>query len=262
MATAPGIPPALAPPSTRRVERRRFKLSDGAATTVHVVRMRRAVTRVGVIALPRPRQLLAWCREEGVDDAIVGGFFIRPNGKPLGELRIDGRRVASQAFEAPWAARRSCVLSARDGIALVPRGELPPDPAGDLLQAGPLLCRGARNLIELTDDPEGFSAGSADFDSDITRGRYPRAGLGICADEIVAVACDGRDADESGLSMSEFADCMISLGAESAINLDGGGSTSLVHDGSLLNTPREEHGIPLPGGREISTALVFQTVTG
>ena len=41
------------------------------------------------------------------------------------------------------------------------------------------------------------------------------------------------------------------------INLDGGGSTSLVCGGRLRNRPRAEHGVRLPGGRPISTALVF-----
>jgi len=44
----------------------------------------------------------------------------------------------------------------------------------------------------------------------------------------------------------------------SAINLDGGGSTSLVCAGRLRNRPREAHGIVLPGGRAVSTALVFR----
>ena len=41
---------------------------------------------------------------------------------------------------------------------------------------------------------------------------------------------------------------MIDLGADEAINLDGGGSASLVLGGGLRNRPREEHGIE-PGGR-------------
>ena len=40
---------------------------------------------------------------------------------------------------------------------------------------------------------------------------------------------------------------MSDLGAVDAINLDGGGSASLVVGGKLVNTPREEHGIVIPG---------------
>jgi exopolysaccharide biosynthesis protein len=71
------------------------------------------------------------------------------------------------------------------------------------------------------------------------------------------VVCDGRGNDDSGMTLGELASLMVELGAESAINLDGGGSTSLVRDGRLVNRPREEHGLDLPAGRPVSTALVF-----
>jgi exopolysaccharide biosynthesis protein len=57
--------------------------------------------------------------------------------------------------------------------------------------------------------------------------------------------------------MGEMAEALVALGAVRAINLDGGGSTSLVCGGRLRNRPREEHGIALPGGRPVSTALVL-----
>ena len=57
--------------------------------------------------------------------------------------------------------------------------------------------------------------------------------------------------------MEELAGAMAGLGAEDAINLDGGGSASLVVAGALANTPREEHGLELVGGREVASALSF-----
>ena len=57
------------------------------------------------------------------------------------------------------------------------------------------------------------------------------------------------------MTMTELAETMAALGCEDAINLDGGGSASLVVDGRLVNTPREEHGRELHGGRAIATAL-------
>ena len=50
---------------------------------------------------------------------------------------------------------------------------------------------------------------------------------------------------------------MADLGAEDAINLDGGGSASLVCDGALVNEPREIDGTRFRGGRPIVTALTF-----
>ena len=43
-----------------------------------------------------------------------------------------------------------------------------------------------------------------------------------------------------------------------AMNLDGGGSTSLICGGRLRNVPREAHGIALPEGRAVATAIVFR----
>jgi hypothetical protein len=43
------------------------------------------------------------------------------------------------------------------------------------------------------------------------------------------------------------------------LNLDGGGSASLVHGGRLRNRPREEHGFDLLDGRAIATAIVFES---
>ena len=132
-----------------------------------------------------------------------------------------------------------------------------PADGSDVLQAGPLLVADGRVVVSEGDDREGFSAGAHQFDSDITVGRYPRAALGVGDGRVLAVACDGRADDEAGLTLSELAQVLVKLGARSAINLDGGGSASLVCDGQLWNRPREEHGLELAGGRPISTALVF-----
>lgn len=103
----------------------------------------------------------------------------------------------------------------------------------------------------------GFSAGSGQFDSDITVGRYPRAALALTRDQLLAVACDGRARDEAGLTLDELAETLVGLGAERAMNLDGGGSTSLVCGGALRNVPRGEPDRTIPGGRPISTAIAF-----
>jgi hypothetical protein len=247
----PDLPPHL--------ERLRIDLPGGARTTLHVARYDARRTGVRVVRLPHPEPLEAWCRREGVAEAMVGGFFIRPDGLPLGELRTRGIVRASTPFDAPWGALRSCVHSYRGRVTIAPRPELPEAPRGDLLQAGPLLVRAGAPVVEDGADAEGFSAGSSQFDSDITAGRYPRAALGLGRGTLIAVACDGRADDEAGLTMRELAEALAALGAETAINLDGGGSTSLVCDGVLRNVPREEHGVVLPGGRPVSTALEFRS---
>jgi len=233
-------------------------LADGAQTTAHVRFFDSHATDATLVVLREPEPLLAWCERSGVADAMVGGFFLRaPSCLPLGEVRTHGVRRESVPFTAPWHARCSCVHVEGGNVRVAARHELADQPRGDLLQAGPLLVRDGRSLIRDGFDPEGFSAGQAQFDSDITRGRYPRAALGVGPGMLLAVACDGRGEWDAGVSLGELADLMAQLGARSALNLDGGGSTSLVSQGRLVNRPREAHGVEMPNGRPIVTALAF-----
>ena len=235
----------------------RVGLGDGAETTVHVARFERSRFTVSVVAMRPPAPLLSWCPENGIEHAIVGGFFIRTDGTPLGELWLGGVRQPTQAFDPPWHATRACLHRDGEVLTLAARHEIAREPAGDLLQAGPMLVRAGAALSEAPTDSEGFSAGSHQFDSDITAGRYPRAALGLSGEHLIAVVCDGRSDEDAGMSLAELARTMVNLGAREAINLDGGGSASLIVSGSLINSPRERHGLALAGGRPVSTALAF-----
>jgi exopolysaccharide biosynthesis protein len=107
------------------------------------------------------------------------------------------------------------------------------------------------------DDPEGFRLGAFQFDSDISDGRYPRAALGLAPGRLLAVAVDGRGVHDAGLTLEELGALLAGLGATDALNLDGGGSTSLVCGGRLRNRPRAARGAPEIGGRPITSALLF-----
>jgi hypothetical protein len=240
-------------PGARRL---RVALADGAATTVYVAEhdLRRVELRV---ALVRGQPLAAYCAARGVADALVGGFFTRPAAEPLGELRTRGVLRRHVPFDAPWAAQRACVSASGAGVRIARRDELPAAPRGDLLQAGPLLVRDGRAAYSRSRDDEGFSAGARQFDSDITAARHPRAALGLAGDRLLAVVCDGRSRADAGLTLEELAEVLVALGAREALNLDGGGSTTLIAGGRLRNRPRADVGVPEPGGRGVATALLF-----
>jgi Phosphodiester glycosidase len=238
-----------------RLSRERRRLGDGAFTTLHVARFRRDAFTVSVATLEPCSTLAAWCAAERTPHAIVGGFYMRPGGPPLGDVWVGGRALPTTAFDAPWDACRACVHADAGKVALRSREEIDGPPRGDLLQAGPMLVRDGELLVRPGVDVEGFSAGSRQFDSDITAGRYPRAAIGVDRDDLITAVCDGRADDDAGMTMTELGKAMAALGCVDAMNLDGGGSASLVVDGALVNTPREEHGSELVGGREIATAL-------
>jgi hypothetical protein len=233
------------------------RLADGATTTVYVATYPRRTTRMRVVALDRPEPLHRWARRTGAADAISGGFYV-PGGTPLGELHSDGNVHMTVPFDAPWDACRSCIAISGDAVEIVPRGVLPNRARGDLLQAGPLLVANGRAVIGPdARDSQGFGAGAVQFDCDITAGRHPRSALGIARDRFLAVVCDGRSIRDAGMTLGELARLMADLGAESAINLCGGASASLVSGGALHNRPRDDNGISLLGGRPVASAIVF-----
>ena len=241
------------------VQTLRPRLADGAATTVYVAWFPLADVSLRVVRLPRYESLVHWCRRSGAAHAVVGGFFIRRGDAALGELRIAGEPVDHVPFDAPWDALRACVHAGPEGIAIARRPDLPAAPRGDLLQAGPLLVRDGACALTGGDD-EGFTAGAHQFDADISAGRNPRCALALTPTHLLAVACDGRADDDAGLTLEELAQVLLDLGARSALNLDGGGSASLVCHGRLVNRPREDHGYDLLEGRPIATALVLGSV--
>lgn len=92
---------------------------------------------------------------------------------------------------------------------------------------------------------------------------HPRTALGVTAEGgVIMVTVDGRSEDSGGLDLVELAEMMISLGAVSALNLDGGGSTTMVVrnpgdvEASIVNTPSD------PGGeRTVANSLqVISTI--
>ena len=77
------------------------------------------------------------------------------------------------------------------------------------------------------------------FGNHSIQGQQPRTGIGwIGSNHLLFVAVDGRSSGYSrGVTMPEFADIFVGLGAQVAYNLDGGGSTAMIFEGNLVNNP-------------------------
>jgi Phosphodiester glycosidase/FlgD Ig-like domain len=100
----------------------------------------------------------------------------------------------------------------------------------DAIGGGPLLVRNGNPV---------FSAGE-EFSRAQLRPRHPRTAVGQLADgRILLVAFDGRRASSAGLSNAQLAAEMARLGAQTAMALDAGGSTTIAWDGNVLNTPSD-----------------------
>ena len=77
--------------------------------------------------------------------------------------------------------------------------------------------------------------------------RHPRSGVGLTDDgKVLLVAVDGRRPRHSvGMTLTAFAKLFKSLGATWALNLDGGGSTTMVVRGRVVNKPSDRRERPV-----------------
>jgi len=84
-------------------------------------------------------------------------------------------------------------------------------------------------------------------------GRNPRTAIGYTKDnDLILITADGREGSSVGLTLTELAYFMKSLGCVNAINLDGGGSTVMYVNGAIVNRPHQTGGIALSNAVVIS----------
>src|SRR5262249_33606533 len=126
-------------------------------------------------------------------------------------------------------------------------GSRPADWSGarHIVSGAGLLLRNGREITEWKE--EGLSAG---FETT----RHPRTMIGVDRDgEVWLVTVDGRQPWLSlGMTFAELKRLANRIGLESALNLDGGGSTTMgLKGGWVLNHPSDE-----TGPRTVSDAIV------
>ena len=120
----------------------------------------------------------------------------------------------------------------------------------DLGNVTALIGGGPRLLINGV-KPATF-VGFEGFGADFVESRHPRTAAGYNQDSTKAylVVVDGRQTLSVGMSLNELANLMLSIGAHNAVNLDGGGSSTMVIHNHVVNSPSD------PGGeRSIANAL-------
>lgn len=110
-----------------------------------------------------------------------------------------------------------------------------------IISGGPYLVKNGEVFVDMTAQKLGAIGG-----------RNPRTAVGYTSDNnLILLTADGREGSSIGMTLMELARFMQSLGCIGAINLDGGGSTVMYVNGSVVNKPQMKGGIPL------SNALVL-----
>jgi len=123
------------------------------------------------------------------------------------------------------------------------RGRLGPTPGLGVVNGGPRLLRAGRP--DITAEAEGFDhPGDPGFYYAFALRRNPRTMAGVTRHgRLLLVAVDGRAPGYSaGLDFEEEAGVMRALGASDAVNLDGGGSTTMTVRGTRVTRPSDSTG--------------------
>lgn len=134
---------------------------------------------------------------------------------------------------------RSTAVSGREDLVIYSDGSFEIINESEVT-AEELLAKGAVQTLSF--GPALVENGKVSVDSDDEVGRAmasnPRTAIGIKSDgTYIFMVSDGRTDESEGFSLLQLAEFMKYLGAETAYNLDGGGSSTMVFNGSVVNTP-------------------------
>ena len=113
----------------------------------------------------------------------------------------------------------------------------------DVVNGGPTLVENGELNVTAKRDGMVRAGESNSFFYGWVHKRNPRTIAGVDGQgRTLLVTADGRQTTSLGLSIKEAADVARSLGMVNAINLDGGGSTTMVQDGQVVNSPSDAAG--------------------
>ena len=127
----------------------------------------------------------------------------------------------------------------KDSLVIKQNGEFEFVSEGET-SAEELLQNGAYQVLSfgpvLLEDGE-ISVGEND-EVGMAMASNPRTAIGYLGNNhYVFVVSDGRTSESAGLSLYELASFMKELGVADAYNLDGGGSSTMVFKGEIINNP-------------------------
>ena len=175
------------------------------------------------------------------------GQGVAPVGPAPGRMVVLGWRRGAEALRAS-PLRVGAVVTFEARVVPEAPSSLPPWAEGATLWAavsgGSVILRGGRPVFDGNQPGDPLA-------------RHPRSALGVGRDgrRLVLVAVDGRRATSRGMDVTELALWLQRLGVTDAVNLDGGGSTTLtalVAEGqlSVINRPvaGEERAVPVALG--------------
>ena len=222
---------------------------------VLVVDQKKAKRRFALTALEgKLRRTSQAALDSGAIVAINGSFYnTRPPYNSVCYLKINGE----VSFE------RSGKMGDRDGGAVLidDRGRVsveqgdPDDPQWVSTRTEPSIIGSGPMMLQ---DGQRIDMGTGAF---VTL-RHPRTAIGTSGNKVYLVTVDGRSKGNSlGVNLNELANILKWLGAENALNLDGGGSTTMYIEGQpengIVNRPCDNQKFDRQGERRVSNSLLL-----
>lgn len=222
---------------------------------VLVVDQKKAKRRFALTALEgKLRRTSQAALDSGAIVAINGSFYnTRPPYNSVCYLKINGEVI----FE------RSGKMGDRDGGAVLidDRGRVsveqgdPDDPQWVSTRTEPSIIGSGPMMLQ---DGQRIDMGTGAF---VTL-RHPRTAIGTSDNKVYLVTVDGRSKGNSlGVNLNELANILKWLGAENALNLDGGGSTTMYIEGQpengIVNRPCDNQKFDRQGERRVSNSLLL-----
>jgi len=170
--------------------------------------------------------------------ASNAGFFDVPTGACIGNLITDGEFVqASDRLNVN-------IGTTKDGQYVIGYITEP-----ELMKIQKYLSNLVQVIIWLIRNGQIFVNESRDIEEvyeEFLTLKAPRAAVGFdVAGNLLMIEVDGDEPTNGGLSLYDFASFLMSMKVYNAINIDGGGSTTLVKNYNIINFPSDKCGAPL-----------------
>ena len=223
----------------------------GAPQTLSVVRYETRRFRTRIVQPDSLSLTSAVAEREGASAAINAGYFNVRKLVPSTFVRVAGRTIAVTEERESYRVNGVVTLRGRkvrirpyassDDARLARRYR-------DALACGPLLLVGGREVP--------YVGRKGDF-----WGRHPRSLIGVTKrGDVVMVVVDGRFPKEAaGMTVGELAFVARQLGLHAALNLDGGGSSTLwCDDCGIINHPSDNKRFDSEGERRVTNCIVAE----
>ena len=193
----------------------------------------------------------------GAVAAINGSYFDMQKHNPICYLRIDGKEKGENTPQITDSLHRkyyqygSMLLHKGRPVIFVPDSARMAErtlPDSNIMTAGPLLIH------------EGKQMPMRDDKTFVTH-RHNRTAIGVKRDgTTLLVTVDGRMPQSEGMSLTEFTKFLAALGCRDALNLDGGGSTTMYVAGfphkGVVNHPTDNNRYDFSGERGVSNCVL------